>query len=315
MPRAANVGGQAVRKRDALSQHVAVTAVTGVDSRADHIERGGLAVGAGGGLLTQVIRRCPGGGRRVVTVGALLDLPAPDHEVVLVGRVGEDGTPEHRAGEGGIDPRPVPAAVFGDADHAGCVLLDDPGAVVWIDPGVEAIAAEDRNRTPGARLDHHLAVVLEAGHDGAVFRDGRVIGLERVQPYVGALGPAVVVEVLARQDMLLVDAAVVADQQRDTAGAVRHQQRSVLVGRRGGGGIRWRYAVARVPRGGGHAAEAGVPVSPDHLPVTGPHNRPGKSVFPDLLEAEEHTRGKPRRDLGRGWIDVDPEVVPGLDAR
>ena len=130
----------------------------------------------------------------------------PDSGRVLLDRRREERVARRAVAGGHVEPaRP---AVVGEAHRPVRVLLDDVVAVGGIDGAEEGVAAEDlRLATVDDLL---LAVVLEAGHDGAVVGDLSVVRLQRVEADVVAVTPGVVGEVGTGGDVLRVHAAVTA---------------------------------------------------------------------------------------------------------
>jgi len=159
-------------------------------------------------------------------------------------------------------------------------------AVVRVDQGVAAVAAERRDHLLGAGQEQRLAVVLQAAPDGVAVGhapEAGVVVLQRAQRGV-AVGPA-----LRMAQGPAVDATVVSDVDAPAADGDR-----VLVGVRGLGAAR---------RVGREAREREVPVRArrgERLAAVG--------GLEDLLEADVHVAG-----IGR--IDRQELVVPGLHAR
>jgi hypothetical protein len=168
----------------------------------------------------------------VGTVDRFHDLPACREDVIGVGRIHLEGIDELRVGDRRRHRAPGRSAVGGDANvRAGRRLVGDV-AVVGIDFGERAVAAVD-GILLAVRRDLQVAVVLQTGVGRAVLRHRHVVGQQRVEAGLIAVAPSAVVQLLAWHDVLLVEAAVVANRQRDTTTkAIGNPDAGMLIGMR-----------------------------------------------------------------------------------
>ena len=319
--RAPDVSREPREELRTVTDRITATAVTRIDVRAVHRDRGDLVVDTPSMValaLPKIEHRLPVGVGRLGGVrpgGRLDDLAAAGQQMFWVLRVHHERRVERGVVDERADVAPRLAAVGADVDDRSRVFLVDDAAAVGIGLREDAVTSVDLYLA-AVRGDADLAVVLEPGIDHAVLRGGDAVGEERVEPDLGALSEPVLAEIGGRAagHVLGVVPAVVAGHQRYSAVPVRDEHAGMLVGvRRGVVRVRALALGASVRREHEEAGTAVRVVRADRLEVRPAVLRRRGSVLEDLLQAEHESR-RHAVDLLRR-IGLDPLVVPRLDAR